>query len=131
MAINNYEDKSDKTHASAVLLNKNNHYNSSIHCYYYSCFQLLKHFLIEVCNYTEQELNDKTKDKDSHNTIITLAKKYFIENGINSTTLFSCLMLVKKHRITADYKQKFVQKSEVEDVEKKTLYFINDIKKRL
>ena len=132
MTVNTFEDKSDKSFESAELLVKNSHKNSSIHSYYYSCFQLLNHFLIVHCRFTELDIKEFSRTKESHNDVISEVKKKLDEEEVNYIKLFSELNLIKKERVKADYGMAFV--TDTEDTKKKTMFFreqfkslINDI----
>ena len=126
MAANNFEEKSDKTFDSAEILVNNNQKNSSIHCYYYSCLQLLNHFLNIHCRYTEKEIRDFANDKESHNKVINLVKMKLDEKGINALNIFGDLNLLKKERAKADYGMAFVINTA--DTRKKTVNFREQFK---
>ena len=126
MAANNFEDKSDKTFDSAEILVKNDQKNSSIHCYYYSCLQLLNHFLNIHCRYSEQEIRDFANDKESHNKVINLVKTKLHEKDINALNIFGELNLLKKDRVRADYGMAFV--IDIDDTRKKTEHFRKQFK---
>lgn len=126
MAANNFEDKSDKTFDSAEILVKYDQKNSSIHCYYYSCLQLLNHFLNIHCRYSEKEIRDFANDKESHNKVINLVKTKLDEKGINALNIFGELNLLKKDRVRADYGMAFV--IDIDDTRKKTEYFRKQFK---
>lgn len=121
MAANTFEEKSDKTFESAELLVSNNHKSSSIHSYYYSCYQLLNHFLIVHCRYSENEIRDLAKDKESHSKMTNLVKTKLDENGINYFHIFGQLATLKKQRVDADYGMAFVTKTD--DIRNKTINF--------
>lgn len=132
MAANTFEDKSDNTFESAELLVKSGRNNSSIHSYYYSCFQLLNHFLVVHCRFTAQDIKEFSRTKESHNDVISEVKKKLDEKEINYIRLFSELNLIKKERVKADYGIAFV--TNTVDTKKKTMFFreqfkslINDI----
>ncbi|HBR10664.1 MAG TPA: hypothetical protein DD740_00335 [Chryseobacterium sp.] len=126
MTTNNFEDKSDKTFDSAEILVSNNQKNSSIHCYYYSCLQLLNHFLNKQCRYSEQEIRNFANDKESHNKVINLVKTKLDEKGINALSIFGDLNLLKKARVKADYGMAFV--IDTETTRKKTVHFREQFK---
>ena len=96
MTVNTFEDKSDKSFESAELLVKNSHKNSSIHSYYYSCFQLLNHFLIVHCRFTERDIKEFSRTKESHNDVISEVKKKLDEEEVNYIKLFSELNFNKE-----------------------------------
>jgi hypothetical protein len=128
MSTNNYEDKSDITFDSAEMLHRNNKNNSSIHGYYYSCLQLINNFIVKNCKYTEAELLEKAKCKDSHNEITNIVKDYFHSNNINPINLFSELNIIKKQRVKDDYEMQLIIKSEADVVRSKTIYFRKQLK---
>ena len=66
--------KSVDNYKAAKFLVENQYYNSSIHCAYYSCYQLMKHILFNelMC---PNEL-PKNNENDSHNKFkINLGRK--------------------------------------------------------
>lgn len=123
---NTFEDKSDNTFESAELLVLNNRKNSSIHSYYYSCYQLLNHFLNVHCRYSEDEIRNLAKDKESHNTMTNLVKTKLDENGQNSLYIFGQLATLKKRRNDADYGMAFVISAN--DVREKAINFREQFK---
>lgn len=118
---NNFEEKSDKTFESAELLVLNQHKNSSIHCYYYSCLQLMQHFLNNHYGYSESDIKNIGNSKESHNDLLAVVKKKFSDEGIVEITLFSEFILIKKQRVKADYGMNYV--IDTEFTKKKTVYF--------
>lgn len=126
MPANTFEDKSDKTFESAELLVANSHKNSSIHCYYYSCLQLLNHFLVAHCRCSEQQVKDLVNDKESHNNLMNFVKEKLNEEGINSIKIFSELQLIKKERVKADYGMGFV--IDTNNTRTKTVFFRDNFK---
>ena len=69
-----FKDKSDETFSSGELLLSNAHYNSSVHCFYYSCFQLVKDLLKEEYKYSDSQMNSGTNNSSSHDKIISSSK---------------------------------------------------------
>ena len=65
-------EKSEKNLLAADLLVASEYYSSSIHCYYYSTFQLMLHIVFNIFNIDSIEFNNKIKGKDSHNYLINL-----------------------------------------------------------
>ena len=129
---NTFEEKSDNTFESAELLVLNKRKNSSIHCYYYSCYQLLSHFLIVHCRFTEQDIRNFTRTKTSHNDVISEVKKKLDSENIKHIKLFSELNIMKKERVLAYYGMAFVLNTE--ETKKRAVFFreqfksiINDI----
>lgn len=70
--MNHLLEKSKENLISAKLLIDSGFYNSSLHCAYYSCLQLIKYVLIEFHDYYEFDFdNDSTKNKGgTHKYII-------------------------------------------------------------
>lgn len=126
MAANTFEEKSDKTFESAELMVSNNHKNSSIHCYYYSCLQLLNHFLNFHCRYTEAEIRALANDKESHNKMMNLVKTKLDEKDKNAPNVFGELTLLKKERVKADYGMAYV--IDTDEARRKTVYFREQFK---
>lgn len=126
MAANTFEEKSDNTYESAEILVKNSQKNSSIHCYYYSCLQLLNHFLHHHCRYSEFEIRNLANDKESHNKVISHVKEKLNERNINSVKVFSELNLIKKQRVQADYGMGFV--IDTDYTKNKTIFFRENFK---
>jgi uncharacterized protein (UPF0332 family) len=74
--------KSDLSLLSAETLVKAGLYNSSIHCAYYACFQMVKHYLITKGGYTEESLDNECRYKKisggSHVCYTSLVYEHFI-----------------------------------------------------
>lgn len=136
MSACTFEEKSDVTFLSAELLFKNKKHNSCVNGYYYSCFQLINHFIRNVFNVSKDEFNlmiekmreDDTKFTDSHNMTINIFGNLMADKGINDTNLLSILGFLKKVRKQADYDESFVDVKLAEQSSKKAEYFIQTLK---
>ncbi len=110
-----FKDKSDKTFSSGELLLSNAHYNSSVHCFYYSCFQLVKDLLKEEYKYSDSQMNSGTNNSSSHDKIINQLRICLLEESrINCNIIISLFSLIKKARKKADYKEQNIGKKEAE-----------------
>ncbi|MBI3719986.1 MAG: hypothetical protein HY252_15495 [Sphingobacteriales bacterium] len=106
--------KSEENLRAAQLLNLNEHrlFASSVHCAYYSCFQLIKSILLKHVFQSEDEYNleENKSNKNSHEFAINrlsidFAKKRPLElrkysNEINQ---------LKELRVISDYKLEEIQ----------------------
>ena len=75
--------KSEDNFSAAEFLVANNFFTSSIHCYYYSSFQLMNYILIHVIRFDSDEYRKNTKGRDSHNYLINLIRRNLIESGVD------------------------------------------------
>ncbi len=94
--------KSDENEKAALHLLNLNMFASSIHCTYYSCFQLILHIFLtkDVCS--EYELSKIKKNEGSHNeTINKIASKIYSRDTKRSFN--SAMNTLKKFRREADY----------------------------
>lgn len=58
--------KSSESLETAEFLYEEQYYNSSIHCAYYSCFQLLKHIVINILKENDYDTNVAAMGQGSH-----------------------------------------------------------------
>lgn len=104
-------EKSDKNILAADLMVDNEYYSSSIHCYYYSTFQLMSHIVFNVFNVDEDQFGEKIKGKNSHNYLINLFRNDLILGGQDIRVIGNDLRDLKQLRRDADYTQKDITKS--------------------
>lgn len=104
-------EKSDKNILAADLLVVKEFYSSSIHCYYYSTFQLMSHIIFNVFNVDENQFRENIKGKNSHNYLINLFRNDLILGGQDIRVIGNDLRDLKQLRRDADYTQKVVTKS--------------------
>jgi hypothetical protein len=75
-----------------------------VHCAYYSCLQLLMHFVHRYSSHTEDELKKETQGKGSHNYYISI---YYNEikglNPKNVHAFYKYFTKFKRKRTEADY----------------------------
>ncbi len=109
-----FRDKSDKTFSSGELLLSNTHYNSSVHCFYYSCFQLIIDLLREEYRYTDEQISSGTNNSSSHDKIINQLKICLSEESRIDYNIINLFSLIKKARKKADYEEQNIGKKEAE-----------------
>lgn len=112
--------KSKENAKSAVLLKSAQCYSSVIHCAYYSCFQLIKHFFLEYVEHDEEKLkvNISTSKQGSHVYITNLLMKEISNNiAVNSAekskiySLLGEINKLKAMRNEADYSHKIINET--------------------
>lgn len=101
------KEKSKFNFDAAELLIKANLYAPSVHCSYFSCFQLLKFVILDFFEEKEHDLETKIKhqNKGSHNYIIDYCVTELYKNKqIESYNLIKNKMKqLKKFRKNSDY----------------------------
>lgn len=115
-----FRDKSDKTFCSAEFLLDNSHFNSCVHCFYYSCFQLIIDLLKEEYRYTDEQISSGTNNSTSHNNIINQLKSC-LKNSQTNCNIFSDFGQIKKARIKADYQEQSVAEKEAKKIKEKAI----------
>lgn len=123
-----FRDKSDKTFSSGELLLSNTHYNSSVHCFYYSCFQLIIDLLREEYRYTDEQISSGTNNSSSHNSVINQLKSCLINSKINYSFLDSYAK-IKQLRVKADYSDKNIAKKKAIKIKEKAMKFREELNK--
>lgn len=102
--------KSEFNISSADLLYRNNYYAPSVHCAYYSCFQLLKFIIKETLkiDYNQQETEIGADNRVSTHSYVTkkiLDIVYTIEKNPNTfREVRTKLNDLRELRIRSDYK---------------------------
>lgn len=98
-----FKDKSEKSFESGECLKSNGYYNSSIHCFYYSCIQITNHYFLTKLKLKDSEIRDMFKTESSHNKTLELiisnigkSKRRIIKNNFDD---------LKQKRVQADYRQ--------------------------
>lgn len=113
--MSNFVKKISNNYEAADLLIERKFFSSSIHCSYYSSFQVLLLLIddqlkSEWQNFqdakTSEFLNNKSaKKEDSHNLTISFIKENIIKTNSDLGRLFSKeIGILKKNRHTSDYK---------------------------
>jgi hypothetical protein len=137
---NNFLSKSDLNLDAAERLknNPNNHYSSSIHCSYYSCYQRLLDILYRILGYSEasfkQEFNDfKARQPigqpiGPHDYMIQFFWDHLSTKSHEDAKDFrNNILLLKKLRTDSDYKDLWIEK----DVSDRALVLATTIHKNL
>lgn len=100
-------EKSNKSIEVAELLDKQKYYATSIHCSYYSCFQVMLHIKFEKFNEKPESIFQRCKDSDtgSHAVVTNEIKKAVIaKKGFEvAQPLFEKILTLKRNRVIADY----------------------------
>lgn len=104
-------EKSEKNLLAADLLVDSEYYSSSIHCYYYSTFQLMLHVVFNIFNIDAKDLNKKTKGKDSHIYLINYLRSDLIQGGQDYRDFSNNFRNLKNLRREADYTQNIITKN--------------------
>lgn len=123
-----FRDKSDKTFSSGELLLSHDHYNSSVHCFYYSCFQLIIDLLREEYMYTDEQISSGTNNSSSHSNIINQLKSCLINSKINYSFLDSYAK-IKQLRVKADYSDENITEKKAMKIKEKAMKFREELNK--
>lgn len=118
--------KSVENIKAANLLIEHDMFAASIHCSYYSCFQLSKYSLSTYYNidYTKQDI--ESKGKDAHAFVINeLADKLDIIRHFAFIDYNSFMGSLKKLRKKADYSAKRISEKEACEAKLKAEKVIN------
>ncbi len=122
-------EKSNNNILAADLMVANEFYSSSIHCYYYSTFQLMSHIIFNLFNVDENQFRKKIKGKNSHNYLINHFRNDLIMGGQDIRVIGNDLRDLKQLRREADYTQKVITKSNSSSARHFSLKLNNEIKK--
>jgi len=92
---------------AAKLLIKEAHYAPSVHCSYYSCYQLLKYTIKDFfgVNYEDQAVNISTTGQKSHQYVVNYVSRELksFTNSEESTNFKRKVKDLKQFRIESDY----------------------------
>lgn len=100
--------KSEENLEVANFLHDENFFCSSVHCSYYSSFQLMLYVLYEYYNYSEQDYynTNEVNNAGSHNYLINLIRNEIRKINKDSIRDFdNNIRDLKELRKNADYKQ--------------------------
>ena len=126
-------EKSNFNFDAAALLLKNSLYAPSVHCSYYSCFQLLK-YLINTSfkiSYDEQKKQAIKGRKTTHRYVIDFVINELKQEKYSKRVLFFRREIIelKKLRVKSDYLDEEVDKEKAQNAlnlaEKNRRYLIN------
>lgn len=97
--------KSNNNSVAADLLVKEEHFCSSVHCAYYSSYQLMVHIILNVLGIDSVDYkNDVNNNMSSHNITFNKIRSELIKRNNAIVTEFSDnYRKLKKNRINADY----------------------------
>ena len=124
--------KSEASKKAADFLLTNRHYNSSVHCYYYSCFQKIKSKLLILSEESELEQDQRRQKVSSHVFYLNKIDKELTGIGANERDLFffiKDLNTLKRLRNQADYDDIEVKPTEANsasDLSGEILKYIKD-----
>jgi uncharacterized protein (UPF0332 family) len=107
--------KSEQNKDAAQLLHDEHLYCSSVHCSYYSCYQLMIHIIYNVLGHDEERYSesDEIKNANSHNYTMNIIRQEIIKTNSNSIRNFNdYIKFLKNHRKKADYQQINILKAE-------------------
>jgi len=98
-------EKSKESLESARFLIEEGKNNSSIHCAYYSCIQVIRHVLLHVHKKTEARIKAESRafPGGSHEYLIDCIVQDLNKKGYNTVKLYANLYLLKRMRTEADY----------------------------
>jgi len=124
--------KSEASKKAADFLLTNRHYNSSVHCYYYSCFQKIKSKLLILSEESELKQEQIDCKVSSHVFYIYKIEKELTSIGVNESDLFFFIKNLKKLKLLrhqADYDDIEVKPTEANsasDLSGEILKYIKD-----
>lgn len=127
--------KSIESIAAAEILLKQNHANSSVHCSYYSCVQLMLHLLRNHFGKTELAIKDEgieggKNENGYHNWLLNYIFKEFVTLDPRDAAKFNGIIsALKKQRRIADYQNKNVEIGKADYVFRQSLQAQELIKK--
>lgn len=107
--------KSEKNSDAATLLHGEELFCSSVHCSYYSCYQLMIHIIYNVLGYDEEEYSNTNElnNVGSHNYTINIIRQEIISKNNSLTREFADnIRILKDFRKKADYKQVKILKAD-------------------
>lgn len=122
--MSGFKYKSKENRESGELLRRNNPYNTSIHCYYYSALQFLKYTLTNIFDKTYRTLEKECKARQypqtSHDFYISYIKnnKKSLEDNEELGNFILTIKKLKELRNIADYQEDDIERSDAENAEK-------------
>lgn len=134
--------KSERSFDAGKLLEEQQLYCSSLHCYYYSCFQLMHYQLLEslgedkiLKEHYSKIKEEEGKDSGSHVIYLKIFQKLYkrqinkeekfcsssqTKNKKRSLRTFSDnIIRLKKDRVIADYEEELVSEEKAQEAHKK------------
>jgi len=126
--------KSKKNFKAGELLNKNSYFAASIHCFYYSCVQLMIYILNSIFKLSESDIDRLSKEAKTgfHNWLINkISQEAFSKNDIKNRRFFyNNVQQLKCLRINADYKSRVINSNKSQkarEISKQIIKILNNI----
>ena len=119
MEIDIMKNKSLSSLNAGIFLVEKNLLDSSVHCFYYSCIQIMIYILQKIFGKSETEIENESRDSATgfHNWIINqIFKKYFTKNRERARKFKGNMYYLKTQRVKADYKAYYITKEEVDKI---------------
>ena len=120
-------DKSEESLEAANLLKDEELFASSVHCYYYSCIQLMRFILFYIYEIDEEDFDNRLTD-NSHNTLINEITNKIDYSVVNLNRFKADFRRIKYLRKDADYKQKLILKIDCNEAQKLARNISNTLK---
>lgn len=116
-------EKSEKNIEASNLLLQEEYFETSIHCSYYSCIQLMSHILFNVFDINEYDFinSNENKKNGSHNSLLNEITKRFPSQSTNVYEFKNDFKIIKDYRIKADYRQQNILETDsIKSIDKAT-----------
>ena len=130
--MSNLKNKSELNIQAAKKLIEENLYAPSVHCSYYSCFQLLKFKMNDFFDISYEQLgvNTSSSHKGTHKYIIDYIKNQIKNNIDRDTSLYFSRQIkdLKLYRERSDYEEIEIRKDESDKAFRKAENVIKFIK---
>lgn len=111
--MNNLKYKSECNISSAHLLFSKNFFAPSVHCSYYSCFQLMLHIQRSDFKKSDEEVHTgwENSKKSMHNWLCNLMKKEFAlrSNELSKRKFNKNISILRNLRVLADYENEPIE----------------------
>jgi uncharacterized protein (UPF0332 family) len=113
--------KSEWNFLAAKLLIEKEYPNSSVHCSYYSCVQLMRYILMEKYGQTIESIYSSSKDEKggSHEALINMFIKHLRGLNFNFREFNTEIQEIKSYRNEVDYKYLEVNKDTAREIRRK------------
>ncbi len=127
--FNFYQTKSEENLQAAKFLINKQLFNSSIHCAYYACVQLLSFITLNNLKISKQDFDEGVEAKSSHLWLSQQFWNYFCTQNYDDACDFrDTFGAIRGNRKQADYKAKKFTKAEADAHLKEATDFINQLK---
>lgn len=112
-----WKEKSENSFKATNKLLQDSFCNTSVHCSYYSCLQLMYHILSEYLGMRDDEIESESKDdKSSHVWLINKVTRQLksIRSKEEARIFSDEVHTLKKNRIIADYGKSSINTDQAE-----------------